>query len=677
MRLGGIGRLAVVGIGVCAIGGTAAAQTLTRGPFIQNPQALPTSATFVWWTNVAGDSTVEYGLTPALGSTLTVPTAASCDVGAAGTCHLVTLTGLQTGSLYYYRLRTNGVTVQSTTYFSTLRAPTDSGDLFFTVIGDWGQGTTGQAQIANLQNAANPPMILTVGDNVYPNGTQSELDNNAMAYYQAPLQRAFYFPTLGNHDLNNVGVANWANSAHIKTFVLPTNSPEPERYYSFEDGDALFISMDSDGCCSAQQTAWLENLLASSPRKWTFVFYHHTVYSCANGVASIGSDENLRAIWAPIWEKYQVDIVFHGHDHIYERTKFMDEYLANGAAGSDGLGTVYIMTGGGGATLDERAKIDSNGLPYRQPFFFSPKKSCPWLANGCPGGPNSYCSFDRYQYASVTVSGNTTTVQAIDNTGVVFDTFSITKANATPTPTATAVPPTATATATQTPTRTATVTATATATQTPTRTATATATVTETPTRTATATHTPTASATATGSATATYTAVFTATATATATSTATPTPTRTATATATATVAATVTATASASPTPTPLCGSGILIDGARLDIAHNLAPAGDETLKVRGSMQLPTAPTLDPAANGFSLTVLDANGALLFARFVPPGLSPGGGAPGWRSAATRWSFKDSGGALAGGIIKVTVKQKSPGPVSYTHLTLPTNREV
>jgi hypothetical protein len=91
--------------------------------------------------------------------------------------------------------------VQNTTYFNTLHDPSDPTDLFFTVIGDWGQGTTGEAQIAALNDAANTPMIITVGDNTYPNGTQSELDNNAMAYYQSPLQRAFYFPTLGNHDL--------------------------------------------------------------------------------------------------------------------------------------------------------------------------------------------------------------------------------------------------------------------------------------------------------------------------------------------------------------------------------------------------------------------------------------------------------------------------------------------
>ena len=167
----------------------------------------------------------------------------------------------------------------------------------------------------------------------------------------------------------------------------------------------------------------MNNLLATTPRRWKFVFYHHTAYSCANGIASIGSDSTVRNTWGPICEKYDVDVVFHGHDHIYERTRFMDDFLASGASGSDGLGTIYIMTGGGGASLDQDAKIDGSGLPYRQPFFFSPKENCYWLDQDCPGGPNNYCSFDRFQYTMATISGDTLTVQAIDNSGNVFDTF--------------------------------------------------------------------------------------------------------------------------------------------------------------------------------------------------------------------------------------------------------------
>jgi hypothetical protein len=68
-------------------------------------------------------------------------------VGAAGTCHVVPLAALLPGTRYYYRLRANGTIVQTTNYFTTLRAPVDPGDVFFTVVGDWGDtpnATTGQ-----------------------------------------------------------------------------------------------------------------------------------------------------------------------------------------------------------------------------------------------------------------------------------------------------------------------------------------------------------------------------------------------------------------------------------------------------------------------------------------------------------------------------------------------------
>ena len=104
---------------------SAAAQTITRGPYMQNPQDLPTSATIEWWTDVVGDSTVEYGTTPSLGSTTTVAQTGSCEVGSAGTCHIVPLTGLTPGTKYYYQLKTNGTVVQNVNYFTTMRTPAD------------------------------------------------------------------------------------------------------------------------------------------------------------------------------------------------------------------------------------------------------------------------------------------------------------------------------------------------------------------------------------------------------------------------------------------------------------------------------------------------------------------------------------------------------------------------
>lgn len=695
---------------VCVVSASApsAAQVLTRGPLIQNPVALPTTMTIIWWTNVSGDSTVEYGLTPALGSSMNVPTAPSCEVGGAGTCHTVPLTGLIAGTRYYYRLLTSAVVVQTTTYFTTLKESTDTSDLFFTVIGDMGQATTGEQQVASLQNTADPQMIVTVGDNVYPNGTQSELDNNVLSntYYGNPLRRIPYFPILGNHDVNEFGAAMWANSAHIKTFLLPTNGTQPERFYSFESGDVLFIGTDSNSCCDAPQRMWMENQLATSTRKWKLVFLHHTPYSCANGFASIGSSTTVRNSWGPLFEQYGVDIVFTGHDHIYERTAYMDEYLVGGASGSDGLGTTYIMTGGGGATLDEEANIDGAGQPYRMPFFFSPKEICYWLANDCPGGPSgsTYCSFKTYQYASVTLtSNNVLTVQAIDNGGAVFDTFVITKgagptdtptptptdtpsvtptATDTPTrtptrtptntrtptvtPTATPVPPTATPTNTPTDTPTATPTGTITPTRTPTHTPTTTPTRTPTPTQTPTRTHTPTRTSTPTRTPTRTPSNTRTPTATPTTTPTPTPLPTNTPTETPTApptpTPSPSPTGTATASPTPTPLCPATPRVGcrtASRSTLLMKKTSGGtrDKLLWkwLRGQATNPLEFDRPDQSTDYGLCIYSGSPTLEVPILVPSGPTN------WRPLGSGFRYKDTAGA-ANGLQKVLLKSGAEG---------------
>jgi len=202
----------------------ASAVTITRGPIIENPDAVTSMITIAWWTDTAGDSTVDYGVnSAALLFSNTVPQAGSCEIGAAGTCHIVTLSGLLPGTRYYYRLKVGGVIVQNTgssgPYFTTLKDPTDTTDLFFTIIGDWGQASGHEQSVSNLQDAADPQMIVTVGDNAYQNGAQSDWDNNALAYYVNPMKRVTFFPTLGNHDLNSVGASSWASSVEIKMFA--------------------------------------------------------------------------------------------------------------------------------------------------------------------------------------------------------------------------------------------------------------------------------------------------------------------------------------------------------------------------------------------------------------------------------------------------------------------------
>src|SRR5205823_2834466 len=124
---------------------------------------------------------------------------------------------------------------------------------------------------------------------------------------------------------------------------------------------------------------------------------------------------------------------------------------------------------------------------YRQPFLGS-KTICYWLANDCTNGPSgtNFCSFATFSYTSVRLSLDTTlTVNAIDEFGNTFDTFTITKTpvtttsitTTTTTTTTTTEPPTTTTSTTTTTTAPPTTTTTTTTTAPPTTTSTTTTTL--------------------------------------------------------------------------------------------------------------------------------------------------------------------------------------------------------
>src|ERR1043165_2715467 len=51
------------------------------------------------------------------------------------------------------------------------------------VIGDYGSGTTNELAVANLVKSWNPDFIMTVGDNNYPYGEASTIDQNVGQFF--------------------------------------------------------------------------------------------------------------------------------------------------------------------------------------------------------------------------------------------------------------------------------------------------------------------------------------------------------------------------------------------------------------------------------------------------------------------------------------------------------------
>jgi hypothetical protein len=307
---------------------TVSANSLTRGPYLQ---LLTTqSVTVVWQTQDPAPCVLAIG--PVGGARRTI-------TGDTGTTCAIAVDGLQPGTRYSYVARAGAEVLGDDTVF---RTDDPAAPFSFVVIGDHGEHTTSsQAAVRDRMVALDPDFIVSVGDMIYDEGAAEDFDPRFFTPYAGLIRRIVFWPCLGNHDVRTSGGAPWRAA-----FYTPANNPDGnEGYYSFVQGNATFVVLDSNRSTSpgSAQYEFLERELAASNATWKFVFFHHTIYSSGTH----GSNTGIRDDLVPLFDRYAVDIVFMGHDHDYERTVS----LFDDAAVEAGDGTVYITTGGGGASL--------------------------------------------------------------------------------------------------------------------------------------------------------------------------------------------------------------------------------------------------------------------------------------------------------------------------------------
>jgi 3',5'-cyclic AMP phosphodiesterase CpdA len=86
-----------------------------------------------------------------------------------------------------------------------------------------------------------------------------------------------------------------------------------------------------------EQLAWLEATLRDNPNRWTIVLQHQPVYSIARNRRTPELESRL----VPLYDRYGVDLVLQGHDHVYGRT----HKLRNGTVvPMDQPGAVYVVS---------------------------------------------------------------------------------------------------------------------------------------------------------------------------------------------------------------------------------------------------------------------------------------------------------------------------------------------
>ena len=205
----------------------------------------------------------------------------------------------------------------------------------FAVIGDYGTTSPESFAVAALVHALEPRFIVTVGDNNYPDGKASTIDENIGQHFHdfihpytgnfgAGADTNHFFPSLGNHDWGTTDA-----QPYLDYFELPGN----ERYYEVHRGAVDVFVLDSDegepdGVTSTSvQAQWLELALARSRAPFKFVVLHHAPFSSSE---NHGSQEDLQ--WP--FREWGASAVLTGHDHLYERLSVRGlTYFVNGLGG--------------------------------------------------------------------------------------------------------------------------------------------------------------------------------------------------------------------------------------------------------------------------------------------------------------------------------------------------------
>ncbi len=303
---------------------------------------------------------------------------------------------------------------------------------------------------ADPSGAGKPPQRTTTGQP--PTGFDN-YDPTVWDVYLADIElssaRSPWMFATGNHDMEAL-YSPHGYGGHAARLDLPGDGPKGcSSVYSFVYGNVAVLSLDANdvsfeiktntGYSGGAQTSWVERTLKGYRNDpdidFIICFFHHCAYSTTTQHAS---DGGVRGAWAALFDRYQVDLVLQGHNHLFERT---DPIRGNAPTreAPDGStiepakdGTIYITAGSAGRPRyqfqtgelenyrGKQAPAGSNIVP----------NSYVWAPDGTKTPEAirwSRTRFDNYAFVAVDSApghpggASTLTVRGVDEHGTEFD----------------------------------------------------------------------------------------------------------------------------------------------------------------------------------------------------------------------------------------------------------------
>ncbi len=144
---------------------------------------------------------------------------------------------------------------------------------------------------------------------------------------------------MGNHDFTfPLYKYHFNNPNEFKGETIPSLGGSG---FWFCRGQALFVVLDSNMPLPGSQEQLLKQAVDANPDAlWRVVVMHNSIYGAGGGEAG---PVNIWRFYAGIFDKYSVDLVLSGHDHVHCRTF----PIKDGKIVDDGEGTVYLAANSG------------------------------------------------------------------------------------------------------------------------------------------------------------------------------------------------------------------------------------------------------------------------------------------------------------------------------------------
>ena len=287
--------------------------------------------------------------------------------------HKAEAAGLLPGTEYFYRVGDAALNLWSEPgVFATVKA---DGAFTFVNLAD-SQAKAEDEAILSAQtfekamNVISDAAFLSINGDIVDTGMNESQWDWLLGHSQKTLMNTTIVPVAGNHDEDKNSFYE-----HFNLTPAPGSATETGVYYSFNVSNTHFVGLNTNedspeyADFTPAQVQWMKDNIQNAKAlgyEWVIVFIHKGPYTTSNHAEDtdiMDPVKGVRTMIAPLFSELKVDLVLEGHDHIYARSK----PIQNGKA----IDPEKIIETLNGQTIEYSVKPD--GTIYLIPATAGPK----------------------------------------------------------------------------------------------------------------------------------------------------------------------------------------------------------------------------------------------------------------------------------------------------------------